>query len=288
MVADIIFGAVIAVPMLAGLLGFPLAVWKSLDQRYLNKRGVAVWKKVWVGLLSMVPAVITLVLFGFLTELLEMGPASSDWQRARELHPRGIPPQAIPMALGMFGGIFFLTPLYKKLWHYLPRLNVFADTAEPEPAPARTQHTELHPLEWYVKSMFLDHRSTYIGAVELSEIPAFAGSPPHIKACFYRQFLDAEFLLIVKRNVDAANLTTRDIKYSLNTAIVAENNDCLQEFRSLARAPVAKITGARLLDYLKDDASVVIKQPEMQLTLVAADLNLMREMLSAKPDKNNK
>ena len=279
MVFDIIFGAVVAVPMLVGMLGYPWAVWKWLDQRYLDKRGVGLWKQIAAVLISIVPVVITLTIFGFLTEFLEVGPSSAEWQRARESHPRGIPPQAIPMAIGMLVGIIFLSRYYEKLFRYLPLVNKLETEKDSNLDSSRTQQGELHPLESYAKSMFVDERNPYIGAVELAEIPAFVGSPPHVQERFYRQFLDAELLLIVKRNVEAENLRKRDLKYGLNTVIVAEDDDCLRVFRSLARAPVVKITGRRLLDYLKDDASVVIKQPEMQLMLVPEDIKLMREMI---------
>lgn len=279
MVFDIIFGAVIAVPMLVGMLGYPWAVWKWLDQRYLNKRGVGLWKQIVAVLIAIVPAVITLSIFGVLTEFLEIGPSSAEWQRARESHPRGIPPQAIPMAIGMLGGIVFLSRYYEKLFRYLPLLNKVESAKESTLDSPRTQKGELHPLEWYAKSMFLDDRNSYIGALELADIPAFVGSPQHVKERFYRQFLDAELLLIVKRNVEAENLRKGDLKYGLNTVIVAEDDDCLRAFRSLARAPVVKITGRRLLDYLQDNASVVVKQPEMQIMLVPEDIALMQEMV---------
>lgn len=279
MLFDIIFGAVIAVPMLTGMVGYPWAVWKWLDQRYLNQRGVSLWKQGGVVLVSILPALVTLSIFGLLTGLLDVGPSSTEWQRARETHPRGIPPQAIPMAIGMLGGIAFLARYYEKLFRYLPLINKLESGSGSEPESPRSQHTELHPLEWYAKSMFLDGRSRYIGAVELAEIPAFVRSPPHVKARFYRQFLDAKLLLIVKRNVKAENLRKRDLKYGLNTVIVAEDDDCLRALRSLAIAPVVKITGECLLKYLKEGASVVVKQPEMQIMLVPEDIKRMRNML---------
>lgn len=73
MFLDFIFGFFIAIPMLAGILGYPWGIWKRLDKRFLNKRGVALWKKAVVGLVALTPAALTLIIFDLLKEWFEVG-----------------------------------------------------------------------------------------------------------------------------------------------------------------------------------------------------------------------
>lgn len=278
MILDIFFGTVIVIPMAIGMLGYPWAVWKWLDQRYLNRRGIGIWPQVGAVLVALVPFVITLALFGLLTSVLEIGPSSADWQRVREAHPRGIPPQAFPMAFGMLLGLFAFARYADKLTRHLPLFNQL-DNSKPASQALRTQPDQLHPLESYAKTMFLGPRARYQGAVALQQIPAFAASPKHVQAQFYQQFLDSQLLIIVKRTTNLAQLRPRDIKYVTGTAFAAEDEDCLRSFRSEARAPLVRLTGRQLLNYLSDEAELLIQQPELMLLLQPSDLNTARRVM---------
>ncbi|SDM76483.1 hypothetical protein SAMN05192555_11916 [Franzmannia pantelleriensis] len=277
MAFDVIVGFIISVPIMIGVLGYPMAIWSRLDGEFLSGRGVPLWRKLVAASLSILPAILTLFVFVFLVTLLDVGGSDAAWERAREVAPRAVPPEAYPMAFGMISGCVFLSPLYAKWIRYLPILGSYGNQDLEPPAATRKSNEELHLLEKYVKSMFLDKAPRHIGAVCLSDLPGFSASPAYMKNRFYAAFLEAEFLVLARRRVKSDEIRKKDIKYSLETAIVAEDDDCLNYTRSVSRDVVVKLGGLQLIDYLKEGASIMISQPEINITLSYSDVEAIRE-----------
>lgn len=278
MFLDFIFGFLIAIPMLAGILGYPWGIWKRLDKRFLNKRGVALWKKMAVGLVALIPSALTLIIFGLLQEWLEVGGSEAAWKSARATAPRLIPPEAYPMAIGMLLGVLGLAPFFDKFIHKLPYLNKPLTDKSVSLRRTRTEEAELHRLEWHVKTMFLPLRTYHIGAVPLLEIPAFASAPLHVKNRFYQEFINTDFLVVTKKNVTSSNVGKKDISYALDTVLVAEDEDCLGHASGVARAPLVKLQGKQLLSLLKGNAKILINQPEIQITISSQEIKDIKRL----------
>lgn len=182
------------------------------------------------------------------------------------------------MAIGMLLGILGLAPFFDKFIHKLPYLNEpLTDTSDLLRC-IRTEEAELHRLEWYVKSMLLPLRTDHIGAVPLSEIPAFAAAPPHVKNRFYQEFVNTDFLVVTKKIVTPSNVRKKDISYALDTVIAAEDEDCLGQTSGVARDPLVKLQGKQLLALLKDNAEVLVNQPEIKITISSQDIKAIKSL----------
>lgn len=275
---DVIVGFVIAVPMLVGMLGYPWAVWQRLARRYLRGRGVALWRKVMVALIALAPAVMTLLAFSLLRDLIGVGGSSDDWQRARDIAPRAIPVEAYPMALGMLIGLLVTGPLLQRFSHYLPYFNVPSTPLDSTP-----NRTQLHPIEQHIQDELLSGPVVQVDAIAFTELPAIRQTPRSFIRQRYRRlseyFFTTQFQVVAKRQVQHRPVRVADLDLKLNTVIIAADEDCLRQSWNV-RAPLVTLTGDALLSLLKPNTSILLHLPGLSVTFSPADLEELRSELT--------
>ncbi|SDL18299.1 hypothetical protein SAMN05661010_00983 [Modicisalibacter muralis] len=273
-------GMVMYAPAILGMFILPWVLWRRLDQRFLEKRGVPFWEKAIVYTIIAMPLFVTLQIQDVVMKGFHIYPTDYEIRKAREFRPRAIPFSSfLPYILGLVAS-HFLIPAAVKV--YLPSLsNRFSSLLNKLSGDkrviqeSRAWPCELHCFERAIEktiqpSRYKQHYEPRLITKE------FGYKKSSIEMCdlLLKSFLHAQFIVVLRRRVVGRKLVRRDLYRVKSTVIIAEDEDCLGGIHS--RAPVAKISGNDLAKLMDKHWGILVHQPKFSALIGEDMMNKLR------------